>query len=155
MIEDFLSWIEYKKYSVSTRNLRLAALHAFFRYVQLESPEYMGLCSSILAIKSKKTPVTEMNYLSTEGIKSLLSMPDTSLKRGRRDLAVLTMMYDTGARVQEIADLKVADVRINVPATVTPAVNSTMEFQLTSDTQLTIKVKGTDGTVRSANITLA
>ena len=55
MIEDFLSWLEYKKkYSISTVNLRLAALHAFFRYVQLESPEYLELCSSILAIKSKK-----------------------------------------------------------------------------------------------------
>lgn len=55
MIEDFLSWLECKKkYSISTVNLRLAALHAFFRYVQLESPEYLELCSSILAIKSKK-----------------------------------------------------------------------------------------------------
>lgn len=55
MIEDFLSWLEcQKRCSVSTRNQRLAALHAFFRYVQLESPENMALCSSILAIKSKK-----------------------------------------------------------------------------------------------------
>ena len=55
VIEDFLSWLEFqKKYSISSRNLRLAALHAFFRYVQLEAPEYMELCSSILALKSKK-----------------------------------------------------------------------------------------------------
>lgn len=55
MVEDFLSWLEcQKKYSISTSNLRLAALHAFFRYVQLESPEYIELCGSILAIKSKK-----------------------------------------------------------------------------------------------------
>jgi len=119
MIEDFLSWLEcQKKYSVSTRNQRLAALHAFFRYIQLESPEYMELCSSILAIKSKKIPVTEMNYLSIEGIRSLLSMPDTNLKSERRDLAVLALMYDTGARVQEIADLQVADIRIKIPATI-------------------------------------
>lgn len=54
MVEDFLSWLESQRYSISTRNLRLAALQSFFRYVQLESPEYMELCSSILAIKSKK-----------------------------------------------------------------------------------------------------
>jgi site-specific recombinase XerD len=54
MAEDFLSWLECQRYSISTRNLRLAALQSFFRYVQLESPEYMELCSSILAIKSKK-----------------------------------------------------------------------------------------------------
>jgi len=55
MIEDFLSWLEFQKeYSASTINLRLAALHAFFRYIQLEAPENMELCRSILAIKSKK-----------------------------------------------------------------------------------------------------
>jgi len=119
MIEDFLSWLEcQKKCSVSTRNLRLAGLHAFFRYIQLELPEYMELCNSILAIKSKKTPVPEMNYLSIEGIKSLLSMPDTNLQSERRDLAVLALMYDTGARVQEIADLQIADIRIKAPATI-------------------------------------
>jgi len=119
MIEDFLSWLEYqKKYSVSTRNQRLAALQAFFRYIQLEAPEYMELCSSILAVKSKKTAVIEMNYLSIEGISSLLSMPDINVKSERRDLAVLALMYDTGARVQEIADLQVADIRIKTPATI-------------------------------------
>lgn len=119
MIEDYLSWMEcHKKYSVSTRNQRLAALQAFFRYIQLEAPEYMELCNSILAIKSKKIPVIEMNYLSIEGIKSLLSMPDTNLKSERRDLAVLSLMYDTGARVQEIAELQVADIRIKTPATI-------------------------------------
>ncbi|OGL46493.1 MAG: integrase [Candidatus Schekmanbacteria bacterium RBG_13_48_7] len=119
MVEDFLFWLEYKKkYAISTRNLRLAGLHAFFRYVQLESPEYMDLCSSILAIKSKKAPVTEMNYLSIEGIKLLLSMPDINLQPERRDLAVLALMYDTGGRVQEIADLQITDIRIKVPATI-------------------------------------
>ena len=118
-IEDFLSWLEcQKKYSVSTRNQRLSALHAFFRYIQLQSPEYMELCNSILAIKSKKIPVTEINYLSIEGIKVLLSKPGTKLKAERRDLAVIALTYDTGARVQEIADLKVADIRMEVPATI-------------------------------------
>jgi integrase/recombinase XerD len=45
-------------------------------------------------------------------------MPDTNLHSGRRDLSVLALMYDTGARVQEIADLKVADIRIKAPATI-------------------------------------
>ena len=119
IIENFLSWLEYQKmYSISTRNQRLSALHAFFRYIQLQSPEYMELCNSILTIKSKKIPVTEINYLSIEGIKVLLSKPDIKLKAERRDLAVITLTYDTGARVQEIADLKVADIRIEVPATI-------------------------------------
>ncbi len=61
MVEDFLSWLEYqKKYSISTVNLRLAALQAFLRYVQLESLEYMDLCGSILAIKSKKNRLPKL-----------------------------------------------------------------------------------------------
>lgn len=119
MVEDFLSWLEHqKKHSVSTRNLRLAALHAFFRYIQLKLPEYMELCNSILAVRSKKVPAAEINYLSIEGIKTLLSIPDTTSRSGRRDLAVLALMYDTGARVQEIANLKAADIRIKTPSTI-------------------------------------
>ncbi len=61
MVEDFLSWLEYqKKYSISTVNLRLAALQAFLRYVQSESLEYMDLCGSILAIKSKKNRLQKL-----------------------------------------------------------------------------------------------
>ncbi len=119
MIEKFLSWLNYQKnYSVSTRNLRLAALHAFFRYIQLELPEYMELCNSILAIKSRKIPATEINYLSIEGIKKLLSIPNINIMSERRDLSVIALMYDTGARVQEIADLQVSDIRIKIPATI-------------------------------------
>lgn len=119
IIEDFLTWLEYhKKHSSSTRNQRLAALQAFFRYVQFEGPEYMEMCSSILAIKSKKTPATVMNYLSIEGIQALLLTPDINHKSERRDLAVLALMYDTGARVQEIADLSVNDIRLKTPATI-------------------------------------
>jgi len=84
----------------------------------MAAPDHMELCSSIHAIKSKKTPITEMNYLSIEGIKALLSMPDTGLLSERRDLAILALMYDTGARVQEIADLQITDIRINTPATI-------------------------------------
>lgn len=118
MIEEFLIWLEdTKNYSISTRNQRLAALHAFFRYIQIEAPEYMELCNSILSIGSKKTPIVEINYLSIEAIKELLSIPDISKKEGRRDLAILSLLYDSGARVQELADLLVGDIKINKPAT--------------------------------------
>lgn len=119
MIEEFLVWLENtKNYSISTRNQRLAALHAFFRYVQIEAPEYIELCNSVLSISSKKTPIVEMNYLSIEAIKKLLSIPDISQKEGRRDLAILSLLYDTGARVQELADVTVSDLRIKAPATI-------------------------------------
>ena len=119
MIEEFLIWLEdTKNYSISTRNQRLAALHAFFRYLQIEAPEYMELCNSILSISSKKTPMVEMNYLSIAAIKELLTTPDISYKEGRRDLAILSLLYDSGARVQELADVLVGDIRIKGSATI-------------------------------------
>lgn len=118
-IEDFLVWLECEKhYSVSSVNQRLAAVHAFFKFVQKENPEYIEICTSVLRIKSQKVPVMPMNYFSVEAIKLLLSLPDTSKLEGRRELAILTLLYDSGARVQEIADLTFGDVRNVKPATV-------------------------------------
>jgi site-specific recombinase XerD len=84
----------------------------------MESPGHIQLCNSILSIKTKKKPINEVNYLSIVSIKELLSMPDMVTNSGRRDLSVLALMYDTGARVQEIADIQVADMRIKAPATI-------------------------------------
>ena len=118
-IEDFLTWLEKNNgYSVSSCNQRLAAIHAFIKYVQMEAPEYMDLCTSILSIKTKKVPAIPMNYLSVNAIRLLLSMPDAKSSNGRRDLALLTLLYDSGARVQEVADLTLGDLRIKKPATV-------------------------------------
>ena len=118
-IEDFLIWLECEKhYSVASINQRLAAIHAFYKYVQKENPEYIELCTSILEIKSKKIPVVPMNYCSSDAIKLLLSLPDSSNAEGRRELAILSLLYDSGARVQEIADLTFGDIRIIKPATV-------------------------------------
>jgi len=119
MIYDFLIWLETeKKYSISTRNQRLAGLHAFFRYVQIEAPEYIEICNEILSIRSKKTPSPAMNYLSIPAIKELLATPDAKSKHDRRDLAILSLLYDTGARVQEVADLIISNIRIKIPATI-------------------------------------
>ena len=116
---EFLDWLETERNcTVTTRNVRLAAIHSFFRYLQYESPEHMDLCQKVLSIPFKKTEPRVLNYFSLDGIKLLLSMPDTSTKSGRRDLALLSLMYDTGARVQEIADLTPQCVRFEKPATI-------------------------------------
>lgn len=116
--EDFLVWLENEKqYSVSSINQRLSALHAFFKYIQMEKPEYIELCASILGIKTRKVPITPMNYLSVEAIKFLFSLHDSSTTEGRREMAILVLLYDSGARVQEIADLTFGDIRNTKPAT--------------------------------------
>lgn len=119
LIDEFLTWIEtHRGCTVSTRNQRLSAIHSFFRYLQLEEPNHIFLCQQILAIPIKRTGRRAIHYLSIDGIKMILNAPDTTCARGRRDLVLLSLMYDTGARVQEIADLTVADIRLENPATV-------------------------------------
>ena len=118
MIEEFMLWLEEdRKYSVSTRNQRLAAIHAFFRYVQIEAPENLNLCNCILSIPTKKVAESTVPYLTIDAVKALLETIDMRTKKGRRDLSLIALLYDSAARVQEIADLTVGDIGLS-PATV-------------------------------------
>ncbi|HUX56650.1 MAG TPA: site-specific integrase [Bacteroidales bacterium] len=118
-IIEFLDWLQKeRKCSNSTRNTRLAAIHSFYKYLQLESLDYLHECQKILSIKFKKAKKENINYLTIEGIKLFLQQPDTSSLKGRRDLALLSLMYDSGARVQEIIDLTPSMPRLTKPATI-------------------------------------
>ncbi len=115
----FLDWIQSKrKCGNATRNLRLAAIHSFYKYLQYQSLDNLYECQRILSIKSKKQSKETINYLSVDGIKLLLQQPDTTTKNGRRDLVLLSLIYDTGARVQEIIDLTPSMIYLNKPATI-------------------------------------
>lgn len=119
-IKDFLTWLEKnRKVGINTRNQRLAAIKSFFRYSQSEYPEILLECQRILGIPFKKRAVKTIAYLSYECLKCILEEPDTARKKGRRDLVVMATLYDTGARVQELIDLKAVDVRLTKPATIT------------------------------------
>lgn len=118
-IIEFLDWIEKeRKCSSTTRNSRLAAIHSFYKYLQCESLDHLHECQKILSIKFKKVSHDSVNYLTIEGIKLLLQQPDATTIKGRRDLALLSLMYDTGARVQEIIDLTPSMLRLNKPSTI-------------------------------------
>lgn len=118
-VVSFLDWLRTeRKSSDTTRNLRLAALHSFFRYLQYQNPGILHECQNILSIKSIKASNRSMNYLTIEGVKLILNQPDVTSLRGRRDLALLSLMYDTGSRVQEIIDLTPASIRLDIPNTI-------------------------------------
>lgn len=105
-IEGFLNWLEESRnVSVSTRNQRLAAIHAFFRYIQYKDPAAFEKCKEVLTVPYKKTSMVPMNYLTIDEIRILLSLPDQKTHTGIRDMAILTLLYETGARVQELIDL--------------------------------------------------
>ncbi|MET3114610.1 integrase/recombinase XerD [Pedobacter sp. CG_S7] len=116
----FLDWLQVeRKCGSSTRNARLAAIHSFYSYLQHESIEYLHESQRILSVKFKKKPKETITYLTLEGIKILLEQANITTRRGRRDLALLSLMYDTGSRVQEIIDLTPANLHLTSPATVT------------------------------------
>jgi len=116
----FLDWIQDERNcSVATRNQRLAAIHAFFRYIQAQTPEYLLGCQKILQIPLKKYQKPIVTHLTPEQTKCLLATPNAETKSGRRDMTLLSVLYDTGARVQELCDLRVRDIRLEHPAIVT------------------------------------
>jgi site-specific recombinase XerD len=119
LIEEYLDWLEkYRGCTISTRNVRLAAIHAFFKYLQFKYPDYIYQSQKILAVPVKRTRKNTIGYLSLDAMKLLLNMPQEGTKQGRRDRVLLSLLYDSAARVQEPADVLVSDVRIEYPSTV-------------------------------------
>lgn len=119
LIEDFLGWLESERHnSISTRNQRLAAIRAFAKYARSRYPEFLLESQKISDIRRKKHPKPELAHLTPDEIKAILDAVPTDDRYGRRDLALLTLLYDSAARVQEICDLRVRDVRLRKPYTV-------------------------------------
>ena len=112
----FLDGLEAtRKNSIQTRNARLAAIHCFFRYVLGCEPFLAAICQRILKIPVKKTVRPALGYLSAEELEILLSQVDRSTRKGERDYLMLALLYDTGARIQELLDLKPADFHLLSP----------------------------------------
>lgn len=119
LIEEFLEWLEKtRKCIASTRNVRLAALHSFCRYLQMECPDFIHPAQQILSIPMKKKKKVSVDYITLEAIRFLLAKPDCCTKNGRRDMVLLSLLYDSGARIQELVDIKVRDIRTTYPSTV-------------------------------------
>ena len=97
--------------SDSTRNTRLAGLHSFIKYVLIDHPTLIGNLRGALAVPFKKTDKSILGYLSQEEINAILEAPDDQTWYGQRNRVLLTTMYNTGARVSEVIDLRVSDFR--------------------------------------------
>lgn len=112
-VVEFLGWLtDVKGNSISTRNNRLSAIHAFVSYLQYECLEYIDQWQRILSIKMMKKERSIPVHYSKEGVNAILAQPDTNNRDGLRHLAILEVMYDTGCRVQELIDLKIEFLRI-------------------------------------------
>lgn len=112
-LSDFLSWLETERgCSASTKNQRLAALYSFSEFAQNRDFEAASVFrSAVIRIPSKKTPKRRRVGFSVEELKIFLALPGTGSEIALRDTVLLSLMYATGARAQEICDLIVCRVQ--------------------------------------------
>lgn len=112
-VKAFLLDLESNRHcSLSTRNQRLAAIHAFAKFVGLNNPEHIDWYRQIQLIPFKKVKRTLITYLEKSEMDALLNAPDRKTDQGRRDYALLLFLYNTGARADETAQLAIADLHI-------------------------------------------
>ena len=116
-VRDFLCHIESDRgNSIRTRNNRLSALHAFFRYVAINEPAYALHCQQVLAIPAKRYQRASVEFLTEEETVALVAAPDTDTWLGRRDHAILLLAVQTGLRNSEITSLRRQDVELGAGA---------------------------------------
>lgn len=122
--ETMLSFLDYltesKNVSASTRNQRLACIRGFVKYAASRNPE---LICNLLDLASVPMQLNETNtgvkYLSMDAMQTLLDQPDLSKEKGIRDQFFMILMYDTGARLQEMLDIRICDIHTGKTPTVT------------------------------------
>jgi len=112
----FLDHLEkVRRNGVATRNVRLAAIHAFARYVAMSDPEHLATSQRLLAVPFKRAPIRVVDYLEGDEFCALLRETDRTTPEGRRDHAILLTLFNTGARVQELLDLQPIHLQLDRP----------------------------------------
>lgn len=113
LIGEFLGHLERSRHnSIRTRNLRLAAIRSFFRYLALREPAHLGLIQRVLAIGQKKFERNIVRFLDPSELEAILAAPDQKTWLGRRDHALLLMTVQTGLRVSEVTSLRSEDLHL-------------------------------------------
>ena len=115
----FLGHAEHERGgTIGTRNCRLAAIRSFFNFVATRDPGSIAQCVEILNIPIKRAPVSEPCYLDPMEVTAILAQPDRSTLEGMRDHALLSFLYNSGARIQEALDLCPDAIRFDSPSCV-------------------------------------
>ena len=115
----FLNHLEKERgICARSRNVRLAAIHSFFRYVALTEPAYSALAQRVLAIPGKRFDRRSIEYLTRAEVEALLSAPDRTTWGGRRDYTLLLVAAQTGLRISELLGLRCEDVVLGAVSSV-------------------------------------
>jgi len=119
LVVEFLAYLEDERHNtVRSRNARLAAIRGFAQYVAAQCPPALFIVQRILAIPMKRSDKPVLGFLSRSEVKALLDAPDRDTWYGRRDRALLKMLYNTGARVSELIGIHVSDLELDVTPSV-------------------------------------
>jgi integrase/recombinase XerD len=119
LILDFLDHVEKTRgCKPRTRNARLAAIRAFFGFIARQEPSLLPHCQTIHTIPLKRTEYKTVAYLEEKEMQALLNAVDLTSRTGLRDKSLLLLLYNTGARVSEIVELKIPDLRLDGSAQV-------------------------------------
>jgi site-specific recombinase XerD len=114
LISAFLDHAEKERgLSPRSRNVRLAAIRSFFRYVALQEPRCSALVQRVLAMPNKKFERRQVSYLTRDEVQALLAAPDRKTRSGRRDHTLLLVAVGTGLRCSELAGLRIEDAELS------------------------------------------
>ena len=112
LVLSWLGWLrDTRGCSTSTANQRLAAVKSLAAFAQLEHVELMAQMQEVMSVKSTKSVPREVRHLTVDQVAALIDRPDGATRDGLRHRVALTLMYDSGCRVQELCDVDVRDVR--------------------------------------------
>lgn len=112
----FLNHLEQERHNTpATRNVRLAAIHAFFRFLAAQDLRHLEHCQCILGVPFKRTRIESVAYFEYEEIQAVLATIDRSGPGGQRDYVLLATMFNTGARAQEMLNLRPVDLQLVRP----------------------------------------
>jgi site-specific recombinase XerD len=115
----FLRYLEEDRGNhIRTRNQRLAAIHSLFEYIATRSPEMLAVCQQVAAIPIKRVAPAETGFLERDEVQALLRRMPSNGRFALRDRALILFLYNTGARVQEAADLRVENLNLTEHPTV-------------------------------------
>jgi len=120
--DDLLAFLDHleteRKNSVATRNARLAGIHSFARFLATQDPEQVEESQRLLAVPIKRGPTRAVDYLEDDEIRALLEAVSPDRRNHLRDRALLLTLFNTGARVQELLDIRSSDLQLDRPASV-------------------------------------
>jgi site-specific recombinase XerD len=115
----FLRHLESERRNqASSRNVRLSAIHSFFRYLGTQYPEHLAQTQRLLAVPFKRNTLREIQYLEKKELEGILNSIDRSNLQGRRDFTLLNLLFNTGARVSEIVGMQATDLILTEAPTV-------------------------------------